>query len=58
MNKLELFDGGHSEDFRMKINGAEIQGVSEYRIKRTLIASELELKISIDATQSSIDIKN
>jgi len=58
MNKLELVDHGHSEDFKMKINGAEIHGISEYKIKRTLLESELELKISIDATQSSIDIKN
>lgn len=58
MNKLELFDSGHGEDFKMKINRAEIHGISEYKIKRTLTNSELELKISIDATQSSIDIKN
>lgn len=58
MNQLELFDHGHAEDFKMKINGAEIQGISEYKIKRTLLESELELKISIDPMQSSIDIKN
>lgn len=58
MNKLELIDHGHSEDFKMKINGAEIYGISEYKIKRTLLNSELELKISIDPMNSSIDIKN
>ena len=51
MNKLELFDHGHSEDFKMKINGAEIDSISEYKIKRTFEETELELKISIDATQ-------
>lgn len=58
MNKLELYDHGNSDDFKMKINGAEILCISEYKINRTLLKSELELKISIDATQSSIDIKN
>lgn len=58
MNKLELIDHGHSEDFKMKINGAEIDSISKYKITRTFEETELELKISIDATQSSIDIKN
>lgn len=58
MNKLELFDHGYEEDFIMKINGAKIEGISEYKIKRTLLTSELELKISIDPMQSSINIKN
>ncbi len=58
MNKLELYDHGISDDFKMKINGAEIDCISEYKIRRTLMESELEIKISIDATQSSIDIKN
>ena len=58
MNKLELYDHGISDDFKIKINGAEIDCISEYKIRRTLMESELEIKISIDATQSSIDIKN
>lgn len=58
MNKLELYDHGISDDFKMKINGAEINCISEYKIRRTLMESELEIKISIDATQSSIDIKS
>lgn len=58
MNKLELYDHGYSDDFKMKINGAEIDCISEYKIRRTFKESELELKISIDATQSSIDIKS
>ena len=58
MNKLELVDNGHSEDFVMKINGAKIDCINEYKITRTLLENTLELKISIDAQQSSIDIKN
>lgn len=45
MNKLELFDHGHSEDFKMKINGAEIDSISEYKIKRTFEETELELRL-------------
>lgn len=54
-NKLELIDS--KENTCIKINGQEINKVQGYKLERNGIDLNLELRISIDESQSTIDIR-